>query len=77
MRSGSRFGNKDVEREKDESKRTVSSTVVRSLEDDDVVLSSSSSSDLDGSFDSLGSRVPQEEGVEVGSGHAVEETVDC
>lgn len=58
-------------------RRTVSSSVVRSLEDDDVVLSGSSSGDLNGSLDSLGSRVPEEEGVEVGGGHAVEKSVDC
>ena len=55
---------------------TVCSTVVRSLEDDDVVLASVLSSDLDGSLDSLRSRVPEEERVQVRSGHAVEESVD-
>lgn len=68
---------KEKERTRAKGERTVSSSVIRSLKDDDVVLSGSSSSNLDGSLNGLGSRVPEEEGVEVRGGHAVKETVDC
>lgn len=50
--------------------------MVRALEDDDVVLSGVLSGDLDGGLDRLGSRVPQEERVQVRRRHAVEKSVD-